>query len=197
MQQTLFKVANHSNQGKDFENELETLHDLYRRNRLADVRKNPNNWSFISQAEYIKLQNKLPPAHLAKTGDGRYMQRVKSDVDFSGGGENFAIAFDSKVCSGNTFPLGNVESHQSHKMRERHRCRIITGAMVYMAKFGRVFFVPFAYLEMRDTALRKQTGRRAKKGTASISLIELEANAIEIPKNKSNALWDWYPQLVR
>ena len=196
MQKSLFQVANHSNQGKDFEKQLEAVHDWYRLQGLADVRKIPNSWKFISMSEYQKLLVKLPPSHLANTADGRYMQRVKSDVDFVGAGENFGICFDAKVCKTKTFPLANIENHQFYKLRERDKCKIIAGVIVYLGFYDRAFFVPYKFLEKKQTILQKQTGRRAAPGTASISLAELESNAAEIFRHKSNFLWDWLKAIV-
>lgn len=197
VQPSFFKVSNHSNQGLDFESELETTHDWYRRQGLADVRKIPNSWKIISFTEYQKLQMKLPPAHLAKTGDGKFMQRVKSDVDFVGAGEKFGISFDAKTCRATNFPLSNIENHQIYKLKDRDRCGVIAGIMVYLILFNRVFFVPYKYLELRQTILLKQAGRRAKSGTASISLSEFEQHTIEIFRHKSNTLWDWFKYLAK
>lgn len=196
-QQTLFGVADHANMGIEFEKELETAHDWYRLQGWADVRKIPSSWSFISFSEYQKLQQKLPGAHLAVTDDGRYMQRVKSDVDFVGAGERFGICFDAKVASGKSFPLANIPAHQLAKLKSRARCRIIAGVMIYMAAYDRVFFVPYRYLEQRETVLLQQSGRRAKPGTASISLSDLETHAVEIFRHKMNMNWDWLKALVK
>jgi penicillin-binding protein-related factor A (putative recombinase) len=107
-----------------------------------------------------------------------------------------ARTYDAKTCSGNTFALDLIEPHQMEFLRQRHRCKIIAGVMVLMAKFNRVYFVPFDYLDKRQTLLQMQTGKRAKPGTASLSLSDFEANAIEITKHKTNSNWDWLPRLV-
>lgn len=197
VQPSFFKVSNHSNQGLDFESELETTHDWYRRQGLADVRKIPNSWKFISFSEYQKLLVKLPPSHLAQTADGKCLQRVKSDVDFSGAGENFGISFDAKTCRAKNFPLSNIADHQLYKLKDRDRCGVIAGVMVYLGLLNRVFFVPYKYLEHRQTILLKQRGRRAQVGTASISLSDFEKNTVEIFRHTSNFLWDWCKYLVK
>lgn len=205
-QLTLFSVGNHSNLGLAFERDLENVHHWYRMQGWADVRKIQSSWTFISEKEYQGLMSLVArkaydPGMLAVCANQRKMKRIKSDVDFVGGGggggkQNFSIAFDAKTCSGNTFALSLIEPHQMEFLRQRHRCKITSGVMVLMAQFNRVFFVPFAYLDKRQSALQMQTGKRAKPGTASLSMSDFEANAIEITKHKINMLWDWLPRLV-
>lgn len=201
-QQKLFNVFDHSNLGLKFELDLEAAHDWYQRQGWADVRKIPSNWVFISEAEYQKLliklgRGELSPGSLAVCDNGRKMQRVKSDVDFVGSGSRFGIAFDAKTSSGTNFPLSMVKPHQMLKLRQRSLCKITSGAMVLMAKYNRVFFVSFDYLDRRQMQLLRQTGPRATPGTASISMADLEAHAVEIFKHKTNQLWHWLPQLVK
>ncbi len=193
------KVATHSNLGKDFESDLEAVHDFYRLRCLADVRKIPNGWKLISETEYKNLQSKLPSSHLARTDGGSYMQRVKSDVDFSGGGKTssgklFAIVFDAKQTNGSRFPLSNIEEHQLLKLKSRFRCGIVSGIMLQFNEADRVFFVPFEYLDARfEIWLKgKITRRRAAKGIASISIEEASQNSIEIYRHRQNMLWDWH-----
>ena len=196
-QQNLFGVADHSNLGKKWEADLEATHDWYRMQRLVDVRKIPSNWEFISENEYKSYLGKRYPGTLAVCDNARKMQRVKSDVDYVGGGSSFSIVFEAKTSAGTNFPLANIEPHQLEKLRQRDRCGILAGAMVMMAKYERAFFVPFKYLDKRNEILLKQTGRRAAPGTASISLSDFESYATEIFKHKNNRLWDWLPQLVK
>jgi hypothetical protein len=99
-QLSLFSVGNHSNLGRAFERELEGVHDWYRLQGWADVRNIQSSWKFISRQEYDNLmrlvvQRKYDPGMLAVCANGRVMKRIKSDVDFSGSGEKFGIAFMS------------------------------------------------------------------------------------------------------
>ena len=73
---------------------------------------------------------------------------------------------------------------------------MLAGAMVWMTAYNRVFFIPYKYLDDRQTILLRQTGRRAKPGTASVSLADLELHATEVPKHKINMNWDWLKVLV-
>lgn len=188
--------ANHSNQGAWWEKQLEAAHDWYRLQGWADVRKVPHNWAFISEKEYVNLQRKLPASHLAKTDDSRFMQRVKSDVDFIGGGfyrnKFFSVVFDAKSSGGNLFPLSNIEPHQLEKLRSRARCGFDSGIMLYMSEYGRAFFIPFKYLDAKYLSYQKsKIGRRAARGSASLSINDLEMNAREIRPNPRNGVWDW------
>lgn len=192
------KNISHSNLGIGFEKELETVHDYYRRQRWCDVVKNPSEWKFITDGQYAALAYKNPGG-VAKTGNGFFMRRIPSDVDFSGGGKSkngkFSICFDAKESSAKTFPLSNFQKHQIGRLRESAMCGAIAGAMIYLTVFNRVFFVPAAFLTGKETVWLSQPGRRAKPGTASISLAEFEDHAVEI-KNV-NGLWDWYAVLVK
>lgn len=134
---------------------------------------------------------------LARTDDGKYLMRVKSDVDFVGGGRNYSIAFDCKETSANRFPLTNIESHQMHKLRDRARCGIIAGIMLKFTKYQRLFFIHYDLLNRRIEKMEKHKfGKRAKPGTASLSLEDCENFAVEIRPNKMNGLWDYLPKLL-
>lgn len=195
------KVATHSNLGVSFEKEMEAVHIWYRLQRWADVRNIPRSWSYISQKDYLNYQQTHPAKSLAKTDDGRFMMRVKSDVDFVGGGlfqnKYFSIAFDCKETSTSRFPLNNVEPHQLDKLRDRTRCGFIAGIMLKFSETNRTFFVHYNLLSRRIEEMKKlKIGRRAKPGTASLSLTDCQDFTIEIFHHKQNMLWDYLPLLV-
>jgi penicillin-binding protein-related factor A (putative recombinase) len=138
---------------------------------------------------------------LAKTDNNRFLQRVKSDVDFLGGGKfagiSFAIAFDTKETSLPRFPLSNLEPHQFFKLRDRHRCGFISGLMIKFTAENRVFFADFAYLNEKKLQMESEKiGRRAKNGTASLSIKDLAENGHEIFLHKQNKVWDYLSVLV-
>lgn len=195
-QTNLFPRANHSNLGREFENELCLVHEFYRTKGVADVVMNPRDWVFINEKAYQRALQQQQASMVAKTGSGRFMIRSRSDVDFSGGGKNFSICFDAKSCEGPTFPLANFTEHQIARLRQSARCGTIAGFMVQMKKVDRVFFVPVDYADKRYIKWIVQPGRRAKPGTASISIKEFEENAVEVVKSISG-LWDWLPVLAR
>ncbi len=195
----MFRRSNHSNLGVDWEAQLIAIHDVYRLRGVCDIVLNPREWVFVSDVKYNAHVAKYGPGFVAVCGTGRKMIRTRSDVDFSGGGKGFglpfSICFDAKSCKAKTFPLTNFASHQIARLRVSAKCGCIAGFMVRMEAFDRVFFVPSSYAALREEALLRQTGRRAKPGTASISIAEMEDEAVEISRDK-NGMWDWAPELV-
>lgn len=188
------KRTNHANLGKSFEQELEAVHQLYLMRRIADIRKIPHRWDIISYETYQKLYLKLPASMLATTNDGKYMQRMKSDVDFIGGGKDFHIAFDAKFTVSNRFSLSRIEPHQLRKLLDRRRCGAIAGLMIKIG--GTVFFADAGFLEKRcDEMLRASRGR-ALRGTSSLSIDDLKKNTIEILTDRRNGTLDYLPQIL-
>ena len=185
--------ANHSNLGRDFERELETAHDIYRIRGIADIRKIPHVWTFISAKEYLKLKTKLPASMLAQTNDGKFLQRTKSDVDFVGGGRDFHLALDAKSITGKRFPMDKLSPHQLEKLLSRTKCGAVAGLLIKFSDEDRGFFVSADYLRRRSEMLFKaQIGKRiAPRGTASLSLEDLEKHGVEIYRNKRNGVWDY------
>lgn len=175
-------VADHSGLGADWEREISATNQWYALQKWADVRKVPHNWTFISEKEYRKMQAKLPASFLAQTDDGKFMQRMKSDVDFTGGGvlggkrftfdsvdggKRFSVCFDAKQTKGDRFPLQNVEEHQIRKLKDRSRCGWVSGLLVRFSDRNRAFFVSADLLDSRyDQMLALKRGNRAKPGTA-------------------------------
>lgn len=204
-QRELFRTAraDHSNRGRGFEMELAAVHDWYRMQGKADIVQNPSAWAFISDKEYLERlkaieKGKASPGTLAVTDNGMKLMRVPSDVDFSGGGANFAICFDAKETREMRVPLFHLKTHQIHRLMLSSRCGTIAGFMIKFTKPGRVFFIPARYARDKEDQLLKQTGRkRAKAGTASISIEECEKNGVEIFRHKMNTLWDWLAVLVK
>jgi penicillin-binding protein-related factor A (putative recombinase) len=190
-----------SNLGRGFEKELDAVHEWYRAQGWADIVQNPNTWQIVSEKRYLEKlklvqQHKAAPGSLAVCDNARKMMRVTSDVDFTGGGANFSICFDAKETKEDRLPMSSLRDHQIQRLVSSSRCGTIAGFMIRMLKHNRVFFVPAAYARRRENALAVQSGRRAKSGTASLSIEDLEANAIEIHRHKLNTLWDWLPVLV-
>lgn len=192
-QPNLFKVANHSNLGKDWEKQLEALHDFYRLRRLCDVVKNAERWIFCCEKDYEKY-SRFDPGMVARDGKGRPMRRTESDIDFSGGNANFSICFDAKETSADRLSLDFFKPHQVSRLLVSAKCGSVAGFMVKMTKFDRVFFLNIALVDAKIIAKIKQTGRRAKPGTGSFSLSELEENATEIKKS-ANGQFDWFVAL--
>lgn len=194
-QKQLFARADHSNLGRAWEKELEAVHEFYRISAKADIVKNPNDWTFISERDYQKLSARYHPGMFARTDSGSMLMRARSDVDFSGGGKGFAICFDAKVTEKPHFPLANLSDHQLARLRQSARCGTIAGFMIKLAAHDRVFFLPARQADERFTHWQTHRGRRAKPGMASIKVEDLASIAVEITKNKINGLWDWLPAI--
>lgn len=194
--------TNHSNLGRGFEKELAAVHEWYRLQGLADIEKNPSAWAFISEKEYreklwLVEKGKGAAGSLAVCDNGRKMMRVTSDVDFTGGGKDFSVCFDAKETKEDRMPMSGLRPHQIQRLMMSSRCGVIAGFMIKLLKANRVFFVPVKFVRGKEEELLKQTSRRAKPGTASLSIEEMEVNGIEIFRHKMNTLWDWLPVLVK
>jgi hypothetical protein len=100
MQQEMFKRTDHANLGKEFEAELAAAHDWYRMNRVVDIVWNKNDWDFARGRDFhmAKAAYEKGLATAARTGNGGYIWRVRSDIDFSGGGFVFGRLRDSGRC---------------------------------------------------------------------------------------------------
>lgn len=198
-QQKLFNVANHSNLGKEFEEELAAVHALYLRQGVVDVVQNPNAWDFARGREFHNYRLKFDKGErtAAKTGDGRYLMRVYSDVDFSGGNGRLTFCFDAKETKGERFPLSNIKPQQIVRLRQSARCGTIAGTLIKFSELDRVFFAPIVYLEKRfeQWTIASYGKRRAKPGVASVSISEFEQHGVEIFRHKNSRLWDWFAVL--
>ncbi len=179
--------ANHSNRGKDFESELEAVHEFYRRQGLVDMVKNPNEWKMIG---------KNPPKDrhsptVAQNGTGYWMRMILSDCDFSGGGGTGNFIFDAKETSKNNFPFSMIRDHQVYRLKQSARCKVTAGVMIKFTTVSRVFFIPIEAFDKKYENWLKQSMVRAKNGTASLSLPECENIGVEIFRHRQNMLWDW------
>lgn len=89
-------------------------------------------------------------------------------------------------------------TYRLQKLKERYKCVILAGIMLYFSDLNRVFFVPYQYLSQRfDEWLAGKSSGRAAVGTASISVAECVENAVEIFRHQQNMLWDWYAYLIK
>jgi recombination protein U len=198
-QKALFQRADHSNRGREWENQLKAVHDWYRLAGKADVIQNPNEWSFISPTTKRSTAHRYDKGTFATTDDGRLLMRQQSDVDFSGGGKGFAVCFDAKTCAVDRFPIDSFREHQILRLRQSSRCGTIAGFLIRMSSVDRVFWIPADYAENRyfkwKTAPRSRgttkTRGRVAAGVGSLSIEDLEGHGIEVTRNKVNGLWDW------
>jgi penicillin-binding protein-related factor A (putative recombinase) len=191
--------ADHSHRGGVFERELEAVHLRYRIAGTVDVVKNPSGWDFARGQDFYKARANYNAGqdNAARTAAGGYLQRVYSDVDFSGGNGTGAFCFDAKETKGSRLPLSNVKGHQVTRLKQSARCGTTAGLMVKFTEHDRVFFVPIAAFEPKYEAWLRQSTAKAAPGTASLSIPECESLGAEIFRDKMNRLWDWYQVLGR
>lgn len=186
--------ADHSNLGKDWEAQLEAVHEFYRLQARADIVKNPVEWIYISENDYKKgfAEN---PAQVARTGDNLCMRRVPSDVDFAGGGKDFSICFDAKTTvSRSRVELKMFRPRQIARLKESKRCGGLSGFLLHLSALQRTFWLPVGFIAQKEEKYLASTAggrRRAKPGSASITLEELEEFCLEIKRNPANNLWDY------
>jgi penicillin-binding protein-related factor A (putative recombinase) len=194
-QQEMFKRTDHANLGKEFEAELAAAHDWYRMNRVVDIVWNKNDWDFARGRDFhmAKAAYEKGLATAARTGNGGYIWRVRSDIDFSGGG----FVFDAKSTVEDRWSLQKIEAHQVRRLRDSGRCGSRAGVFIKFITADRVFWLDIATLGPLFDRYEVQTvgRRRAKPGTGSLSIDQLEEIGIEIPRHRVNRLWDWYAKL--
>jgi recombination protein U len=182
--------ADHRNLGKNFEAEIEAVNDFYRMQGIVDVVKNPNEWRYCSFKEFSRHEaNRSRIA--ARTCDSQYLIMQSSDVDFSGGNDRGSYVFDTKETAKESFPLTSVRDNQLIRLRQSAKCGTIAGFLVKFTALDRVFFAHISFIDEKFVQWKKQTGRRAAPGTASISFEEMQERAVEVFRAK-NGLWDWY-----
>lgn len=193
-QNNLFPVADHSGLGAEFEKEFAAANEFYLQRSLIDVVQNPNSFDFARGSDFYKYKALYEQGdnRAARTGDGRYLMRVYSEVDFSGGNGRFSIRFDCKETEKERFAFGNIKPHQMHRLRRSARCGGFAGFFIKMKSVDRVFFVPVEKLQKayEKWEINRAIRRRTKAGEASLSVEDLETIGTEVFKNKAG-LWDY------
>ena len=193
-QQTLGGInrGNNSNKGKEFEKALDQMHDFYRNQGLIDVSKNVEQWGFTSvTAQNFKWKWENAPGTAARCNNHLGLVRFTSEPDYSGGNGSISVMFDAKQTNGKSISLANLETHQIGRLKQAAKCGVITGFLIWFYEEGRCFFAPVAFVLKKEEIWLKQSGKRAAKGTASISIAELEINGREVFQHKYG-YWDWF-----
>lgn len=214
------KHVSNSRKGKQFEGEISAVNDFYRAKGIVDVVQNAEKWTVFDRlkpgqtAESYFRAAAAPPKvkssgrmiqygssmfekqfvadNIAITPNGWVLMRADSDVDFSGGNDECAYAFDTKECAETYIPMEKLKAHQIHRLWLSAKCRCIAGFMIKFTKANRVFFAPVGFVTEKQMIWQSQTGKRAASGTASISIAELELRGREVFQDKRNGLWDWF-----
>jgi penicillin-binding protein-related factor A (putative recombinase) len=156
-----FKVTTHANLGKGFEQALERAHSVYAVQKLAVMDKNPVEWRFTSRGQYEALKGARADL-VAITNTGRFIKRVRSDVDFSGtaktlDGRGISVQFDAKEVTRKSFPLANVEKHQVERLLLNEACGAIAGLMIHFSDLKRTFFVGATVVDQAFIAMLYKT----------------------------------------
>ena len=180
--------TSHARRGKEAEGYLNRTHEIYLRRGQACINKNAERWNYCNANKYAWGEKKAPMIY-AKTADGKhFLEKVKSDIDYSGSARGRHIAFDAKQTDEKRFDLNLLERHQEQSLRMVHLSGAIAGVMLYLKSLLRIFFIPYPVLQ--EAYLQ----RDFKRGPKSISLEDLEAKAIEIPLKYP--FFDWLDVLV-
>jgi penicillin-binding protein-related factor A (putative recombinase) len=195
MQQSMFKRTDHSNLGKGFEAELAAAHDWYRMNHVIDIVQNHNLWEYAEGQGWHRARVRYESGDrtVARTGDGGFIIRQKSDVDFSGGG----FVFDAKETSAERWPFSSIEDHQVLRLQQSKQCGSTSGIFIKFVKHDRVFWLgsPTLSAVFNKWMVASYGRRRAKPGEASLAISQLEEMGIEIFRHPVNKLWDWFERL--
>lgn len=181
-------VVNKAHLGREFEQMLEQAHEVYATQRIASVRKHPVEWRYTSGAAYDKMSGHRQDL-VARTNTGRYLTRVKSNIDFSGVAAGRHVAFDAKQVSRLNYPLDNLPEHQLNTLLAVAECGAIAGLMIYFSTYERAFFVPANYVDRCCKEMAFGVGKK------SISLADCEQNGTEI-KSSPLIQFDWFAAIV-
>lgn len=173
-----------ANLGKSFEAEIEVANGVYRRRRLAHIDHNPNEWRTTSRLRW----ESYPPPMRALTGSGRCLVMDFSNVDFTGGGANFSVAFDCKETVKASFALHAVAAHQIARLVEKERCGVRAGLLIHFSRTGEVYWLGAGALaEVVEKAARAGAGRRPH-APKSLSPAWLQENGIPVKRSKDEFL---------
>lgn len=168
---------------------LERSHEVYATQKLAAMQRNPSEWKYTGPAAFDKMKNHHQDL-VARTNTGRYLQRVKSTVDFSGVAAGRFVTFDAKQVSRLNFPLSDLPPHQLARLTFAEQCGALSGLMIHFTSLRRTFFVSASYVELVNNQMNFFDGKK------SISLSDCEENGVEIPRSPI-AECDWFAVLIK
>lgn len=139
--------------GEQFEEVINYSNEKYRELRLALIQKIPT------------------PIKPIEIDDNRHITLAyfdkKSTVDYIGVVQTYAVCFDAKECSNDSFPLSNIHEHQFEFMRQFEEQGGIAFLLVSFVHKDKVYYMRFKELD-------KYYKRAAEGGRKSFSIDELE-----------------------
>ena len=167
------KSATHSGRGREFEQMLNSTHRFYAFSGLAAIKQNPVEWKYCDRRTFDFLKNSGGDL-VAQTNSGRFIKRVKSQVDFSGVARGRHYEFDAKQTQGKSLPMANVERSQIRHITDAAACGAVAGLMIYFTDLKRVFFLRAEFV---GECVENMLFKKARK---SISLSQCETSGVEI-----------------
>lgn len=181
------KTISHAHLGRDLEDLLSRTHETYKIQNVADIEKNPVEWRYCGKSEYDKLSAARADL-VAVTNNGRYIKRVKSDVDFAGVAKGRFVTFDAKETVDKNLALSRIQDHQLRTLLQKERCGGIAGLMILFSSLDRLFFVSASIVDRATIEMLYKRGRK------SLSLVDCEVKGKEIPIK--NNMVDWLKILL-
>lgn len=139
--------------GSQFEKVINRVNEKYRELRLALIQKIPTP---IKPVE-IDDDRHITLAYFEK----------KSTVDYIGVVQSFAVCFDAKECSSETFQMSNVHEHQFQFMEDFEKQGGIAFLLIHFSTVDRYYYMTF--FELKRFYERAASGEKK-----SVQLSELD-----------------------
>ncbi|QZY56870.1 Holliday junction resolvase RecU [Crassaminicella profunda] len=118
--------------GDSSENEIDLTNDLYRRKKLAYIKKNP------VPIKVIDIDNK------GMITKGYFEQ--KAYVDYSGIAQGISIAFDVKETELKSLPLSNIHVHQIEDLKEHAKQGGVSFILANFKMYNEYYLIPLEIL---------------------------------------------------
>lgn len=118
--------------GDSTENEIDLTHEIYKRKKLAYVKKNPVPIKVID----IDRKGMITKAFFEEKGN----------VDYSGIVQGISIAFDVKETELKSLPLSNIHVHQIEDLKEHTKQGGVSFILVYFKAYNEYYLIPLEVL---------------------------------------------------
>ncbi|QXM06063.1 Holliday junction resolvase RecU [Crassaminicella indica] len=115
------------------ENEIDLTNDLYRRKKLAYIKKNPVPIKVID----IDKRGMITKGYFEQ----------KAYVDYSGIAQKIPIAFDVKETELKSLPLSNIHIHQIEDLKEHAEQGGVSFILVHFKMYNEYYLIPLEMLE--------------------------------------------------
>ncbi|MCT4604911.1 MAG: Holliday junction resolvase RecU [Marinisporobacter sp.] len=118
--------------GDSSENEIDLTNDLYRRKKIAYIKKNPVPIKVID----IDSKGMITKAYFEQ----------KACVDYSGIAQKISIAFDVKETELKSLPLSNIHDHQIQDLKEHAEQGGVSFILVHFKIYNEYYLIPLEML---------------------------------------------------